>query len=600
MNASSPCRTARAASARLTVARHLTASCLALAAAFLTNTPARAVTIDWVTVGDPGNTADDTGYGAVAEAFRIGKYEVTIGQYTAFLNAAAKSDPYSLYNTSMAADLNSAGISRAGSSGSYTYSVINNGGNSANRPITYVSWFDAARFANWMHNGQGSGSTETGAYTLVGGQASGTAPARNSGAQFYIPTENQWYKAAYYKGSGTNAGYWDYATQSDTAPGNLVGNGVNQANYKSSVSGTAVFSVTQTGIFSSSQNYLTDVGAFSSSVSAYGTFDQSGNVAEWTDLTGAAGSSRPQRGGGFGYDALGLSSYGNSSVPLTSYAQDFIGFRLASPGAVPEPSTWVMGLAGIAYGGFSLRRRRKAKAALTVAIASFAVACSEPVLAGPVSGPMADVVFGNLGASGNNALGGLSTSAIDAGPGGTRIAVSFVTGSDGPWPLGSLRLGIGSPTNDPVPFALITGDDGGVPSMSTVAAFYSIPGEGNSITTTGFYDFIPAFAAELQASTTYWLFVGNDSPDASSFGWYGNAAAASPTAQNDSGWSFGATMISFDGGSTWGGYSAGNSVAFSIAAVPEPSTYALAIAGITCAGWHVFLRLGSPGRCQRR
>jgi hypothetical protein len=81
-----------------------------------------------------------------------------------------------------------------------------------------VSWFDAARFANWMQNGQGSGDTETGAYTLVEGQTTGAAPARNAGAEYYVPTENQWYKAAFYKGGGTNAGYWNFATGSDSAP----------------------------------------------------------------------------------------------------------------------------------------------------------------------------------------------------------------------------------------------------------------------------------------------------------------------------------------------------------------------------------------------
>ena len=60
------------------------------------------VTIETVTVGDAGNAADTiTGYGAVADVFAIGKYEVTIGQYTSFLNAAAATDTYSLYNPSM-------------------------------------------------------------------------------------------------------------------------------------------------------------------------------------------------------------------------------------------------------------------------------------------------------------------------------------------------------------------------------------------------------------------------------------------------------------------------------------------------------------------
>ncbi|NBW96482.1 MAG: PEP-CTERM sorting domain-containing protein [Planctomycetia bacterium] len=93
----------------------------------------------------------------------------------------AATDTYSLYNTNMGTDLNSRGISRSGSSGSYTYSVINNGGNSANRPITWVSWFDSARFANWMANGQPTGAqssttTENGAYNM-NGATSGPEPA---------------------------------------------------------------------------------------------------------------------------------------------------------------------------------------------------------------------------------------------------------------------------------------------------------------------------------------------------------------------------------------------------------------------------------------
>jgi len=345
----------------MNVSRLTTFAVVALLVANLT-APAHSVTIDWVTVGDPGNAADNTTYGAVADAYRIGKYEVTIQQYTDFLNAVAQSDPYSLYDPVMANNGNIAGISQSGTSGEFSYSVIGPLGTTpagasspGNRPVTFVSWFDAARFANWMQNGQGSGSTETGAYTLVGGQTSGTAPAKNPGAQYYIPTENEWYKAAYYKGGSTNAGYWDYATQSDTDPGNTIGSGANQANYQA-----GAYAVTGSSSFDdSTQNYLTDVGAFSSSVSAYGTFDQSGNVYEWNDLAGTSGLLRGLRGGDWNINVASDLSSSSRTTDVPSLGNSFIGFRLASPVPVPEPSVWVTGLAGIAWAGWGACRRRR-------------------------------------------------------------------------------------------------------------------------------------------------------------------------------------------------------------------------------------------------
>jgi hypothetical protein len=104
--------------------------------------PVLAITIPTVSVGDLGNPSDPaTGYGGVSNAYNIAKYEVTVDQYTAFLNAVASTDTYHLYNPSMASDANSAGISRIGASGSYTYSVIG----SPDHPVTYVGWGDAAR-----------------------------------------------------------------------------------------------------------------------------------------------------------------------------------------------------------------------------------------------------------------------------------------------------------------------------------------------------------------------------------------------------------------------------------------------------------------------
>jgi hypothetical protein len=344
--------------------------------------PARAVTIDMVPVGNAGNANDPaTGnlYGGVNYSYQIGTYDVTIGQYTAFLNAVAATDTYSLYNADMANHPNAAGISRAGSSGSYTYSVIAPSGitpagasSPGNRPITWVSWWDSARFSNWMANGQPSGAqdsttTENGAYN-VNGATSGNVPAKNvtnpntsAAPTFFIPNENEWYKAAYYSptlnsGSG---GYYAYATQSNTAPGNQIGGTANQANYAPYPGG--LYSVTQSDDHDGGQNYLTDVGAFSGSGSFYGTFDQSGNVFQWNDLNGTSGSSRGVRGGSWSYtNPFDLSSSGRYSFDTEEESEHF-GFRLASPVAVPEPSTWVMGLAGIACAGWGAYRRRRAR-----------------------------------------------------------------------------------------------------------------------------------------------------------------------------------------------------------------------------------------------
>jgi formylglycine-generating enzyme required for sulfatase activity len=225
-----------------------------------------------------------------------------------------------------------------------------------------------------MANGQPSGvqnstTTENGAYN-VNGATSGDAVAKNvtnpnttAAPTFFIPNENEWYKAAYYSptlnsGSG---GYYAYATQSNTAPGNVVGSAENQANFKKGVDG--VFSVTQSSSYSSSQNYLTDVGAFSRSGSFYGTFDQSGNVAQWNDLDGAPGSSRGWRGGGWGGTASSQSSSSSFSGDPSS-AGSGLGFRLTSPvsgpSGVPEidPNGLSAALGLIAAGLGLLERRR--------------------------------------------------------------------------------------------------------------------------------------------------------------------------------------------------------------------------------------------------
>ena len=158
-------------------------------ASFLfTSHSVHAVTIEMVPVGNPGN-APDTRYngisvGSVRYAYQIGKYEVTAGQYTEFLNAVADADPNGLYNTAMGdpSGYLGANIQQIGSSPNYSYTVA---ADWANRPVNYVSFWDAARFANWLHNGQptgaqGPGTTEGGAYHHVGNQA---LFGRNAGAR---------------------------------------------------------------------------------------------------------------------------------------------------------------------------------------------------------------------------------------------------------------------------------------------------------------------------------------------------------------------------------------------------------------------------------
>jgi formylglycine-generating enzyme required for sulfatase activity len=288
------------------------------------------------------------------------KYEFTNQQYTDFLNSVAQTDTYSLYNASMGSDARG-GITQDGASGSFVYTVKTNMGD---KPVNYVSWFDAARVSNWYQNGAtSSSSTETGAYTL-NGATSGNAPAVNNGATFYVPTEDQWYKAAYYQGGGTNAGYWNYATRSDTAPTAVTagetgigsaGNTGNSANYNSAAS------------WNGQGGNVTTVGS-NGGASAYGAFDMSGNISEWNDLTGAAGSSRGLRGGFWNsFGPFQLSSSISNSLDPSGEGSD-VGFRLASPvsgpSAVPEIDPNSLGsVLALVLGSLGLLERRRLKAA---------------------------------------------------------------------------------------------------------------------------------------------------------------------------------------------------------------------------------------------
>jgi formylglycine-generating enzyme required for sulfatase activity len=291
---------------------------------------AQAVTIDWTPVGNPGNACDTQSqgcFGAVGHDYQIGTYEVTNAQYAEFLNAKAASDPLGLYNTAMGGGFG--GITQSGVSGSFTYSAISG---RANLPVSFVSFYDALRFANWLNNGQGSGATETGAYTLLGGTATpsnGTTVTRNPGATIVLTSEDEWYKAAYYSALGTS--YFDYPAGSDTQTTCATPTATaNRANCNS--------------VFGD----LTIAGSYTGSASPYGTFDQGGNVWEWNEAI-ASGSLRGVRGGSFLGPAGGLAaSAGNFNGP--TFEVNNIGFRVGM--MVPEPGTGLLvmlGMLGLAF-----------------------------------------------------------------------------------------------------------------------------------------------------------------------------------------------------------------------------------------------------------
>lgn len=125
-------------------------------------------------------------------------------------------------------------------------------------------------------------------------------------------------------------GYYRYATLSNKAPGNLIGNGRNMVNYINIANGSYYYCVTQSRYLDLQQNYLFDVGAYTGSPSFYGTYDQNGAIYQWNDLDGTAGPSRGLRGGYFFAGPPSIQSLTFTQVSPRREAND-AGIRLAGP-----------------------------------------------------------------------------------------------------------------------------------------------------------------------------------------------------------------------------------------------------------------------------
>ena len=156
--------------------------------------------------------------------------------------------------------------------------------------------------------------------------ANGVSVSRNTSATWFLPSEDQWYKAAYYYDDGTPAGvYFDYPTKSNTPPDNELpeDDTGNSANY-------FVGGLTQDTSYP-----FTAAGAYSLSKSPYGTSDQGGNVWEWTDTYTSTTSTRVRRGGAFDTNATKIASSYRESINPATQNDDTMGFRLATVAGLP-------------------------------------------------------------------------------------------------------------------------------------------------------------------------------------------------------------------------------------------------------------------------
>jgi formylglycine-generating enzyme required for sulfatase activity len=267
------------------------------------------INIEFITIGNAGNPGDTRaeanpyGSGFVNYEYRIGKYEVANAQWNAFTLAV--------------------GVPTGNPSTAYDASTYWTG---KDVPTNQVSWYEAAQFCNYLT----SGDKSLGAYIFGNrGDFIGIDRAMAQaiyGTIYVLPTEDEWYKAAYYTGSG----YSLYANGLDTIP--TADNGWNYL-------GGSYSEPWDVGTGTQEQN---------------GTYDMMGNVWEWNEMQ--FGSLQGVRGGSFHhYDYILSSSIQGSNYAAPGDEVGEIGFRVVE--IVSVPSAVILGSLGLTFSGWMLHRR---------------------------------------------------------------------------------------------------------------------------------------------------------------------------------------------------------------------------------------------------
>lgn len=294
-------------------------------------------TMTFEPIGNPGNAADTTGNpnpaGSVGYHYNMGKYEVSRDM---FIKANAE-----------------------GNLGITVFDMADIGvpsGNGANRPAYGVSWNEAARYVNWLNTSKGyspaykfatqpgdvdySSNAQIQLWQLGDAGYNASNQFRNSQAKYFLPSMDEWYKAAYYdpNANGGTGGYWDFPNGSDTAPTAVSGG---------TTAGTAVYDQPH----DQGPADVTNAGG----LSPYGVMGLGGNVWEWEEtefdlVNDSESSARGMRSGLWVYDSHPLSTSFRAPHDPTNR---FLGFRVAS---IPEPSS--AALLMLATVGLWQRRKR--------------------------------------------------------------------------------------------------------------------------------------------------------------------------------------------------------------------------------------------------